>query len=281
MATPIRSLTEPPGLNISSLPKRRPPPAGDMRVSWTIGVRPTWSAMLIGIAPIAAPSLAAVCGTRRTPALRHPDALVEPHGVRVVGSDIELHLALGGGRGGGEHAAQELAAEALPGGVRVDREQRHVDDAVRPALREREAGGRVVALRHAAQREVGGGRAELALRPRCLGLRLVAADGLERGLMNGVQLSGIAGRDRSQAERLGIVRADVALHPPVTALILPAVGLEQRAGARAEMPDDLAQAAQPAFARSPPAHSSSWVPAPSPSRSGSTTASSSLSRKCA
>src|SRR3954447_16298269 len=54
IATPIRSLTDPPGLNISSLPKIAPPPDGVMRVSWTIGVRPTCSAMLIGIRAIEA-----------------------------------------------------------------------------------------------------------------------------------------------------------------------------------------------------------------------------------
>src|SRR5919108_268379 len=50
-ATPIRSFTEPPGLNISSL-ANTPTPSGAIRVSWTIGVRPTWSAMLIGMAGI-------------------------------------------------------------------------------------------------------------------------------------------------------------------------------------------------------------------------------------
>ena len=42
MATPIRSLTEPPGLNISSLREDLAlPPSGASRVSCTIGVRPT------------------------------------------------------------------------------------------------------------------------------------------------------------------------------------------------------------------------------------------------
>jgi hypothetical protein len=40
IATPMRSLTEPPGLSISSLAKI-PTPSGAMRVSCTIGVRPT------------------------------------------------------------------------------------------------------------------------------------------------------------------------------------------------------------------------------------------------
>ena len=42
IATPIRSLTEPPGLNISSLPKISAPASSPAsRVNWTIGVRPT------------------------------------------------------------------------------------------------------------------------------------------------------------------------------------------------------------------------------------------------
>src|SRR4051812_11646075 len=53
IATPIRSLTEPPGLSISSLANSSAP-SGAIRVSWTIGVRPTWSAMLIGIPGIRA-----------------------------------------------------------------------------------------------------------------------------------------------------------------------------------------------------------------------------------
>jgi hypothetical protein len=51
IATPIRSLTEPPGLSISSLAKTCAP-WGARRASCTIGVRPTWSAMLIGMSPI-------------------------------------------------------------------------------------------------------------------------------------------------------------------------------------------------------------------------------------
>ena len=42
IATPMRSLTEPPGLNISSLAKScAAVPSGSTRVSRTIGVRPT------------------------------------------------------------------------------------------------------------------------------------------------------------------------------------------------------------------------------------------------
>src|SRR5215203_6019524 len=52
MATPIRSLTEPPGLYISSLANRVAPASGARRLSCTIGVRPMCSAMLIGIDPI-------------------------------------------------------------------------------------------------------------------------------------------------------------------------------------------------------------------------------------
>src|SRR4051812_40725221 len=53
IATPIRSFTDPPGLSISSLANSSAP-SGAIRVSWTIGVRPTWSAMLIGIPGIRA-----------------------------------------------------------------------------------------------------------------------------------------------------------------------------------------------------------------------------------
>ena len=53
MATPIRSFTEPPGLNASSLPNSSTRESGgSMRVSCTIGVRPTVSEMLIGILAI-------------------------------------------------------------------------------------------------------------------------------------------------------------------------------------------------------------------------------------
>jgi hypothetical protein len=53
IATPMRSLTEPPGLSISSLPNSSPPASPVMRVSRTIGVRPTCSAMLTGMEAIA------------------------------------------------------------------------------------------------------------------------------------------------------------------------------------------------------------------------------------
>jgi hypothetical protein len=49
IATPMRSFTDPPGFAISSFPNTVAPSSGDRRVSCTIGVRPTWSAMLIGI----------------------------------------------------------------------------------------------------------------------------------------------------------------------------------------------------------------------------------------
>src|SRR3954464_4639165 len=52
IATPMRSLTEPPGLSISSLANSDPGASGASRVSCTIGVRPTQSAMLIGIGAI-------------------------------------------------------------------------------------------------------------------------------------------------------------------------------------------------------------------------------------
>ena len=52
IATPMRSLTDPPGLSISSLANSDPGAPGASRVSCTIGVRPTQSAMLIGIGAI-------------------------------------------------------------------------------------------------------------------------------------------------------------------------------------------------------------------------------------
>src|SRR3954453_11287258 len=52
IATPMRSLTDPPGLSISSLANSDPGASGASRVNWTIGVRPTQSAMLIGIGAI-------------------------------------------------------------------------------------------------------------------------------------------------------------------------------------------------------------------------------------
>ena len=53
IATPMRSLTLPPGLKDSSLPNSRTP-SGASRVSSIIGVRPTCSAMLTGIRAIGA-----------------------------------------------------------------------------------------------------------------------------------------------------------------------------------------------------------------------------------
>ncbi len=47
--TPIRSLTLPPGLNASSFANSSAPGSPSMRVRATIGVRPTWAAMLLGI----------------------------------------------------------------------------------------------------------------------------------------------------------------------------------------------------------------------------------------
>src|SRR5690242_12035043 len=63
IATPIRSLTDPPGLNISSLAKTSAP-SGAILASCTIGVLPTWSAMLIGIRGIGGdqPTVAAGVG---------------------------------------------------------------------------------------------------------------------------------------------------------------------------------------------------------------------------
>ena len=47
MATPMRSLTLPPGLKDSSLAKSSTPDSGDVKPSRTIGVPPTRSAMLL------------------------------------------------------------------------------------------------------------------------------------------------------------------------------------------------------------------------------------------
>src|SRR5690348_16814354 len=52
IATPMRSLTDPPGLNISSLANSSAPASGARRDSRTIGVRPTCAEMLIGIEAI-------------------------------------------------------------------------------------------------------------------------------------------------------------------------------------------------------------------------------------
>src|SRR3954463_10146969 len=80
IATPMRSLTEPPGLSISSLANSDPGASGASRVSCTIGVRPTQSAMLIGIAAI------------------HPtgDLASVVKALRLVGTE---HVTVGDGRG--------------------------------------------------------------------------------------------------------------------------------------------------------------------------------------
>src|SRR4051812_24365715 len=60
IATPMRSLTLPPGLDASTLANSSTPSAasaGSIRVSCTIGVAPTYSAMLTGIPAIAGRSL--------------------------------------------------------------------------------------------------------------------------------------------------------------------------------------------------------------------------------
>src|SRR5262245_26364995 len=106
IATPIRSFTDPPGLNISSLPKTCAP-SGASRVSWTIGVRPTWSAMLIEIRPIGRLVWHRPLVGVHAEADPHPGALVEAGGVRVVRGDAELDplQALRGRRG--EDALQQ------------------------------------------------------------------------------------------------------------------------------------------------------------------------------
>ena len=52
IATPIRSLTLPPGLNASSFTNTRASTSRVIRVSSTIGVPPTVAAMLVGISAI-------------------------------------------------------------------------------------------------------------------------------------------------------------------------------------------------------------------------------------
>src|SRR3954453_4634447 len=104
IATPIRSLTDPPGLNISSLANSWAP-SGAMRVSCTIGVAPTWSAMLIGIPGIGAISVAAA--TSLPCAVGHVRLLPDVRGAPVPGG----------------------------GNDRGPRERGHVRDAARPAAR--------------------------------------------------------------------------------------------------------------------------------------------------
>src|ERR1700754_3033267 len=108
IATPMRSLTEPPGLNISSLPNTRPPPSGASRANSTIGVRPTWSAMLIGISAIPGALVwhRLVVGVD-APRLVHARARVEPERARVVGGDAERHRTDARVGGGAERGEQE------------------------------------------------------------------------------------------------------------------------------------------------------------------------------
>src|SRR5262245_3332803 len=136
IATPIRSLTDPPGLNISSLPKTSAPPSGARRASWTIGVRPTWSAMLIGMEPIDDLVWQRFLVVVDAPHLAHSDALVELDRVRVVRSDVEPD---GAAVRGGEHGLQQPRAEALALVVGVHGEQRDVERVGIPAAHEREA----------------------------------------------------------------------------------------------------------------------------------------------
>src|SRR5437588_3224176 len=57
MATPIRSLTLPPGLNASTLANNSTWAIGATRVSFTIGVRPTRSMMLVWTSPMVGDTL--------------------------------------------------------------------------------------------------------------------------------------------------------------------------------------------------------------------------------
>src|SRR4051812_40415555 len=100
IATPMRSLTEPPGLNISSLPKMSAPPSGASRANCTIGVWPTWSAMLRGI--IAVLVWQRLLVVVDAPALGHSHALIEAQRARVVRSDVERRARKPGGGCGGE-----------------------------------------------------------------------------------------------------------------------------------------------------------------------------------
>src|SRR3954453_22167952 len=153
MATPIRSLTDPPGLNISSLPKSAPP-SGARRPSWTIGVRPTWSAMLIGMEPIANLVWQRLPVVVDAPRLLHPDALVELDRIGVVGGDVEADLTLAGGGRGGEHGLQGPRPDPPPLLLRMHGQQRDVDHVLLPAAREREADGLLVLGGHAGERVV-------------------------------------------------------------------------------------------------------------------------------
>src|SRR5690348_5572188 len=66
IATPMRSLTEPPGLYISSLANSSAPASGARRDSRTIGVRPTCAEMLIGIGGIRPAILGGEAAGRRS-----------------------------------------------------------------------------------------------------------------------------------------------------------------------------------------------------------------------
>src|SRR4051812_24728201 len=170
IATPMRSFTDPPGLNISSLPNTRA--SGASRVRCTIGVRPTWSAMLIGMAPIGLVWQRPLIGVD-APALAQAHALVQAQGVRVVGGDAELGEPEAGPRRLREHAAQERLAQSAAPGPGVDGEQVDVDGVVRPAARQRKPLHGAVGLRDAAQVAVDARGAQVRLGEVLERLRLV------------------------------------------------------------------------------------------------------------
>src|SRR5437764_12769662 len=90
IATPIRSLTLPPGLNDSTLANSSTPSAasgGSIRVSCTIGVAPTYSAMLTGTLPIGESSL--VTGPQTLGGARQP---VGDVGLAALAQDVGAEL---------------------------------------------------------------------------------------------------------------------------------------------------------------------------------------------
>src|SRR4051794_33340433 len=189
MATPMRSLTEPPGLYISSLPNTSAPPSGARRANWTIGVRPTWSAMLIGVEALWDLVWQRLLVVVDAPSLPHPGALVELDRVGVVGGDVQADLAA---FGRSEHSVEQAGAEAaalVPG---VDGEEGDVERPLVPAADEG-----VAAFDGAGERVIDAVAVELSPRPFVLGLALVAAvagegfhgDRIERGCVGGLDRS--------------------------------------------------------------------------------------------
>src|SRR6478609_733724 len=170
------------------------------------------------------------------PALGHSDPLIEGYGARVVGGHVEDGLPQARVLGGGEDGSEEAAADALAGMVGVHAEQLDVGDLVRPAAGEREA----LALGDAAEVAVERVVAELALDPGVLGTGRVVGSGAERGLVDREEVVCVFVLERSQAGRLLVGGADVALEPVIAADDAEAVPLEQVASARRVGADALA-----------------------------------------